>query len=269
MPPLAQTTLPVHHLDSGPHSIPTNDEISSGYAGRPIAFLMLEKVSLGAVLSDTCLDSWRNLPRIGPQSFCTCSPSTSFRIFASGANSTIGCKPAGNSSLVVWNISVITGPGLIATTVARSLISRDQVRVIASKAALVPPYTDWSAQPFELDVLETLIIRPERSFGRYGSAACMRSKGAKTLTWYEGIISFSRSMLPTAPIFKIPALLMIMSMVKESSSGFVKCFFACSTSFDGAVGSERFAWTGRILILNSSRNWLASFSESSVDDGEV
>ena len=52
MPPFAQTTLPVHQLDSGPHSIPTKDEISSGYAGRPIAFLVLEQISHGAVLSN-------------------------------------------------------------------------------------------------------------------------------------------------------------------------------------------------------------------------
>ena len=68
-------------------------------------------------------------------------------------------------------ISVATGPGFTALTVARSASSLLHVRVMDSNAALVPPYTVCPWKPRLDDTEEILIMRPERSFGRYGSAA--------------------------------------------------------------------------------------------------
>jgi len=66
----------------------------------------------------------------------------------------------------VLTISVSTGPGFTAFTVARSLSSLAHVLVIASNAAFVPPYTLCPGNPSELDTEERLTMRPERSYGR-------------------------------------------------------------------------------------------------------
>ena len=55
--------------------------------------------------------------------------------------------------------------------VARSASSLLHVRVIDSNAALVPPYTVCPWKPRLDDTDERLIMRPERSLGRNGSAA--------------------------------------------------------------------------------------------------
>lgn len=78
----------------------------------------------------------------------------------------------------------LTGPGLIALTVKRSANSLAQVRVIASKADFVPPYTDWPTKPSVEDVDERLTVRPLLSQGRYGKAACINSSGPRTLILY-------------------------------------------------------------------------------------
>ena len=54
----------------------------------------------------------------------------------------IQASPPGRLGFFIHTyISVATGPGFTALTVHRSLSSRDQVLVIASSAAFVPPAT--------------------------------------------------------------------------------------------------------------------------------
>lgn len=60
----------------------------------------------------------------------------------------------------------IAYPGLTALTVQRSLSSRDHVLVIASSAALVPPYMASSWKPRAALTLLTLTILPLLSVGR-------------------------------------------------------------------------------------------------------
>lgn len=71
-----------------------------------------------------------------------------------------------NSGVVCSYMSPATGPGLTALTVARSASSRLQVRVMASSAALEPPYSVWAWKPRLDETEERLTMRPDRSWGR-------------------------------------------------------------------------------------------------------
>lgn len=112
IPPFAQTTCPVHHCASAVHNMPAIPAISLTYAGRPPAFSASSTRSLSSISS---------------------------RILLPGVVWIYGLNPLLNSGVVPAHISVLTGPGLIAFTVARSASSLAQERVIASRAAFVPP----------------------------------------------------------------------------------------------------------------------------------
>ena len=120
-------------------------------------------------------------------------------------------------------ISVSTGPGFTAFTVARSLNSLAHVLVIASSAAFVPPYTLCPGKPSELDTEERLTMRPDRSYGRYGSAACMSRSGPRTLVlycfWKSAIMSLSAVEEEIDGVTKrfpaTPALLTMMLIVRS------------------------------------------------------
>lgn len=110
MPPFAQMTWPVHQEASLVHSIPTLPAISSTYAGLP------------------------------PESFASatiCSVSTSGLTAARGTVLLKRPTPFLKSSVVPAHISVATGPGLTALTVARSASSRAHVLVIAEDVSEV------------------------------------------------------------------------------------------------------------------------------------
>lgn len=109
-PPLALTTLPVIQADSGLHTIATIPAISSTYAGLP------------------------------PHLFATAFISSVSHSLApvSGMRGLHSACAASTSSLQFLNISVITEPGFTVFTVACSASSRAQVRVMASRAPLVP-----------------------------------------------------------------------------------------------------------------------------------
>lgn len=111
-PPLADTTLPVIQPDSGLHTMATTPAISSTYAGRPPHLFAMALTS---------------------------SVSHS-RAPESGMTGLQRAWAASTSSLQLRNMSVRTEPGLMVLTVHCSASSRAQVRVMASRAPLVPLY---------------------------------------------------------------------------------------------------------------------------------
>ena len=208
MPPLAQTTWPVHHMLSCVQSIPTIPAISSTYPGLPPAFL---------------------------PSITKASASISLRMAMLGECSTNDLKCSLKSGDVLDHMSVNTGPGFMAFTVALSASSRDHVRVMASRAALVPPYMDWPLKPSEEETELRLTIRPLRSCGRYGSVACINNSGPRTLILYWRSNS-STVTSGTNWSFATPALLINISTTNLPVLGCVKLFLVLATRWAGPVG---------------------------------
>ncbi|KAI7514779.1 hypothetical protein KC347_g12 [Hortaea werneckii] len=131
--------LPVHHPESGVHNMAitpaTSSSTTTSKAGVVDEFLTVD-----------------TRPHRGEGSWA----------FVSKASYAIGVPPSG-----------IAYPGLTAFTVQRSLSSRDHVLVMASRAALVPPYMASSWKPRAALTLLTLTTLPLRSAGELFRSAIL------------------------------------------------------------------------------------------------
>lgn len=172
-----------------------------------------------------------------------------------------------NSSVLDAYRGPSTGPGVTQFTVAFSESSRAHTRVIPSMADLVPPYTACPTKPQWAEIDETLIIRPERSLGRYGWTACTSIKGAKTLI--RNVVSNSDALMSGSLLLRaIPATLSRMSIWKGLfGSSSVKYFLIAFTRSAGPVGLARSPRTSKALMPYVDCSAMERSSAAGADSG--
>ncbi|KAI7002004.1 hypothetical protein KC359_g13 [Hortaea werneckii] len=175
--------------------------------------------------------------------------------FVSKASYAIGVPPSG-----------IAYPGLTAFTVQRSLSSRDHVLVMASRAALVPPYMASSWKPRAALTLLTLTTLPLRSAGELFRSAILEQHLRSNAGVVDHNVDLEFAGLWVREVVHCPIDNAFDAIVRLQLLG--QLFGLFGRRIRGVVDDQRGALAGKILTLRGIRrrppDWSMRFLTSLV-----